>query len=144
MGVCLTANNSSYSFYMGYFGFHILRRSIAEIIDPEFAQLYHEMLAGVFMEDRIEAEKKLSKLLADEDKFPEDIECVLDFLFQPDVEGKVSYKTCKKLYDLIKDVNFDGKSFRYVCDQNSEMSDYEMFKKFLKECYRYHRNMRWY
>lgn len=144
MGVCLTANNSSYSFYMGYFGFHALRRSIAEVIDPEFAQLYHEMLAGVFMEDRIEAEKKLSKLLMDEDKFPEDIEPILDFLFQPDVEGKVSYKTCKKLYDLIQDVNFKGKSFMYGCYQNSEMSDYEMFKEFLKECYRYHRSMRWY
>ena len=102
MGVCLTANNSSYSFYMGYFGFHTLRRSIAEVIDPEFAQLYHEMLAGVFMEDRIEAEKKLSKLLIDEDKYYTVIKAVSYEDFKGEaINGDESLNASYSEYELL-------------------------------------------
>lgn len=141
MGVYLTANNSKYSFKMSYIGFHHLRKSIAELLDPEFGELYHEMVASIFMKDKIEAETKLTKILADREKFPDEI---LYFLMEPDTGGSVSYRTCKKIYDLIKDVDFGNNRFQYVCNSDSVVSDYELFKKFLKDCYSHHRNMKWF
>ena len=64
---------------------------------------------------------------------------VLDFLYAPDEDGKISYKTCRKIYELIKDVDFGGKCFRYAAHVHN---DYEEFKMFLKECVSHRRNMR--
>ena len=79
---------------------------------------------------------RVSAKQADEDKD------IFDFLFASDCDGKCSYKTAKKIYDLIKDVDFGGKIFTYTA--YSDGKDYENFKEFLKECYQKHRTIIWY
>lgn len=74
-------------------------------------------------------------------QFPDEDEDILNFLFASDCEGKISYKTCKKIYDLIKDVDFGGRTFTYMA--YSDGKDYERFKEFLRECYRKRTCMRW-
>ena len=143
MGLCIYATNSSMEFNLGYGQFHNLRWNIAEILDPKVGELYHQ-LASILIEDAIYAERELQKILSDDDKFPdEEISGILDFLFASDCEAKISYKACKQVYDLIKDVDFEDKCFQYVAYRKHGESDYELFKKFLKECYSHHRYMRW-
>ena len=66
---------------------------------------------------------------------------IFDFLYESDCEGKVGPKTCRKIYDLIKDIDFEDKIFTYGA--HSDGKDYEYFKEFLKECYTHRRQMRW-
>lgn len=142
MGVNITANNSSINFKMSYGQFHSLRRNIAEAIDPEFAKLYHEATAFIYLEDGIKAERAMNKYITDNAEYLKYTEEVFDFLFQSDVDGEVDYRTCKKILDIIEHVDFKDNNFQYVAYRTSE-NDYEKFKKFLKECVRYHRKMRW-
>ena len=72
----------------------------------------------------------------DEKSNDEDID-IIRFFFDSDREGKCTYKTCKKIYDLIKDVDF--KENKYL-----NKNDYDEIKLFLKECYQKRRMMIWY
>lgn len=74
-------------------------------------------------------------------QFPDEDEDILDFLFMSDCEGKISAKTCKKIYDLIKDVDFGGRIFTYTA--HSDHKDYEHLKEFLLECSKKRACMRW-
>ena len=140
MGYEITANGSSHCFRGGYGGFMSLREDIAKALDKEFGNHY-ATLSRCFREEDFDAfNKKANKILSDA-KF-NGYEDVLDFLYAPDCDGgKVSYKTCKKIYDLIKDFDFKGDIFTYAA--HSDGKDYEHFKEFLLECYSHRRNMIW-
>ena len=92
------------------------------------------------LKSRVSA-KQADEILKDE-RFKDEDKDILDFLFASDCDGKCSYKTAKKIYDLIKDVDFGGKIFTYTA--YSDGKDYENFKEFLKECYQKHRTIIWY
>lgn len=55
---------------------------------------------------------------------------VIDFLYASDCNGKISYKTCRKIYNLIKDKRFDRKGFRYAAYMHN---DYGEFKEFVNQ-----------
>lgn len=136
MGIHLTAKNSKHAFYMGYGGFFCLRKNIAMALDKEFGKIYSDIVYCHSSEDFAENDAAAEKIIRDKN-LDEDI---LDFLYAEDCEGKISYKTCRKIYDLIKDVDFEKKGFRYAAYQNN---DYEELKEFLTECYSKRRNMVW-
>ena len=136
MGVSITATNSKYNFDTGAFGFFNLRKNIALALDKDFGNHY-EKLIYCHTKDDYEIFDRVSNRLAARKKLDCDI---LDFLFMSDIEGSISYRTCKKIYDLIKDIDFGSKGFRYGAYQHN---DYEEFKQFLQECYKYRRKMRW-
>ena len=78
-----------------------------------------------------------------EKRLDEEHRDVLDFLFASDTGGKCGYKTCGKIAKLLED-NYEmlrDKSFRYAAQAHD---DYGEFILFLKNCYRYHKNMCWY
>ena len=124
MGVTITATHSPYEFDMGYGGFFNLRKNIAFALDEEFGENY---ALNDEVANRIIEKKNLN---------PD----IISFLYQPDTEGKISYKICKQIYDIIKDVDFKEKSFRYAILRHN---DYEEFKMFLKDCYSHRKQMRW-
>ena len=66
---------------------------------------------------------------------------VIDFLYMSDCGGKISYKTCRKILNLIRDIDYGNKGFRYAMLMNN---DYGEFKEFLQECVSHRRNLRWY
>lgn len=136
MGVSITATNSSYDFDMGYGGFFNLRKNIAMALNKDFGENY-QLLSRCFTKKQFEENDRAANYLIEKYNLDTDI---IDFLYMQDVDGEISYKTCKKIYDLIKDIDFDGKTFRYAAYAGN---DYEDFKMFLKECYRYKRKMRW-
>ena len=140
MGVTITATNSKYEFDMGYGGFFNLRRRIALALDKNFGENYSD-LGTCHTEEQFRANDKVAEMIIAQKKLDEKYPDVIDFLYASDCEGKASYKTCRKIYNLIKDVDFGGLGFRYAAYMHN---DYDEFKEFLKECATRRRNMRWY
>ena len=136
MGVSIVATHSKYSFDMGGFGFFNLRKNIAYALDREFGQHYEKIICCSSEEDFTVFNQVTNRMVVRKN-LDDDI---LDFLFQSDIEGSISYKTCKKIYDLIKNIDFGNKGFRYGAYQHN---DYEEFKEFLLECYQHRRKMKW-
>jgi len=133
MGVSIRSTNGVHSFDCGYGGFFNLRKNIAYCISKEFGSLYEDYVFGnidIYMINDYIIKFNVHDLH----------ENVLKFLFASDCEGKIDYKTCKKIYDLIKDVDFGKKCFRYGAYSHN---DYEEFKEFLLDCYSHRKNMRW-
>ena len=141
MGVTITANNSSRSFDMGCGGFMSLRENIALAFDKEFGEHYSKFRSIWKQEDFEAFDKETNRILAD-DRFQEEDVDIVEFLFASDCGGEISYKTCKKIFDLIKGIDFGNKIFTYA--GRSDGKDYQYFKDFLKECYSNRRKMRWY
>lgn len=138
MGITLTANGSPWEFDMGYGAFFSLRKNIALAYDKKFGEHY-ATLAYCHTVEQYEAHDRISQLFVDD--FDPDDAGIIDFLYQSDCEGSISYKTCKKIYDLIKDVDYSGQRFVYATV--SDGKDYEHLKEFLRDCYRYHRKAYW-
>lgn len=140
MGVSIYAINSSRSFDMGYGGFINLRTNIALAFNKRFGDHY-KTLTTCFMQEHFDAYNKKANAIIEEENLEADDD-ILDFLYAPDCEGgTVGYKTCKKIYELIKDIDFGNKIFTYAA--YSDGKDYEHFKEFLLDCYKHKRNMRW-
>ena len=140
MGVTISATNSKYSFDMGYGGFFNLRTKLARAYDEEFGELYAALRYCKKPEDYEFFDKICNDMLSDE-RFKDEDQDIIDFLFMDDCCGKIRYRTCGKLYNLIKDINFGDKIFVYGA--HSDGKDYEYLKDFLRECYSHRRNMRW-
>ena len=140
MGFCIYANGSDRSFDGGMGGFMSLRNNIAKAYDREFGEHYATLRRCITDGDYGEFDKKTNKILSDL-RFKDEDEDILDFLFASDCEGEISHRTCKKIYDLIKNIDFDGQIFTYAA--YSDGKDYEDFKAFLLDCYRHRRKMRW-
>lgn len=140
MGFTITANGSRYSFDGGMGGFMQLRNNIALAFDKEFGEHYRNLPTFYFHHELEEFNKKADEILS-ADRFSENDADIIEFLYASDCEGSISHKTCKKIYNLIKDIDFNGKIFTYAA--RSDGKDYEHFKKFLLECYSHRRKMRW-
>lgn len=140
MGVEIYSNGGSTSFCGGYGGFMCLRENIAKAFDAEFGEHYSKLVYCRSKEDCESFDKTANEILSDE-RFNDEDEDIIEFLFANDCEGSISHKTCKKIYDLIKDIDFKGEIFTYGA--HSDGKDYEHFKAFLLECYSNRRKMRW-
>lgn len=142
MGVTISATHSSYSFNMGYGGFGNLRRNIALALNDHFGKAYANY-AKCITEEENRKNDRLCEMMIEVLGLDKDYKDVLDFLYAPDTDGKIGYKTCKKIADLLEACmpTLRNKWFRYAAYAGH---DYEDFVAFLKECYRYHRNMKWY
>ncbi len=139
VGLTLTANKSAYSFDMGAGGFFNLRANIADLFDEQFGKHYRRLLE---CHDQIEYEKhdRIANEILSHPRFKDEDTDIVVFLYASDCEGKIGYKTCGKLYDLIKNTDFKGKYFRYAAYAHN---DYEELKGFLKECYSHRRTAYW-
>lgn len=136
MGVSVYANNSQYSFDMGYGGFFNLRKNIALALDEEFGKNYALLGKCWTLTQYEENDATANAILA---RKPLDTR-VVDFLYMPDTGGEISHQTCKVISNLLKKADLTGKSFQYA---TISCNDYEEFIKFLDECYSHHRKMRW-
>lgn len=144
MGVSLYANSKyvPQTFDMGYGGFFALRSQIANAFDEEFGKQYSQLLkASCSLSGGDEAfNQKTNQILAD--KRFEGKDDILDFFFASDCEGAIPYKTCKKLYDIIKDVDFQS-GFQYGNFSNGIEKDWKDLKEFFLGCYKAKVSARW-
>lgn len=139
MGVCIKSTNGKYSFDMGAGGFFNLRKNIAYCVDREFGEHY-ALLARCNTQAEYSAHDRKAEQIINSKGLDREYSEVLDFLYADDCGGKIDYRTCKKIYDLIKDVDFGSKCFRYAILVHN---DYEEFKLFLRDCYARKCCMRW-
>ena len=140
MGVTLFANGNPRTFDMGAGGFLRLRCKLASIWDKEFGEHYAKL---PFIHEKAgyeEFDRKTLEIFSDP-RFKEEDQDLVDFFFESDCKGSIGYKTCGKLYNLIKDVDFGGAIFTYVA--YSDGKDYEYLKEFFKECYSRRRKAFW-
>lgn len=144
MGISLYSNSKkvTHEFKMGYGGFFSLRSQIANAFDKEFGEHYSQLLkASCSLSGGIEAfNKKMNQILAD--KRFDGKDDILDFFFASDCGGTISYQTCKKLYNIIKDVNFQS-GFQYGNFSNGIEKDWNDLKEFFLECYKAKVSARW-
>ena len=140
MGFTIYANNGSRDFDGGMGGFACLRTNIALAFDKEFGEHY-STLRACWKKEQYEAFDKRANEILSHERFKQEDEDIVEFLFASDCGGEISHKTCKKIYDLIKDIDFGGKIFTYIA--YSDGKDYEHFKVFLLECYKHRRKLRW-
>lgn len=140
MGFTITATNSKYSFNGGSSGFFNLRSNIAKAFDNEFGNHYETLRERITLADYDAFDIKANDILANP-RFKKEDDDIIIFLFWPDTGGSISYKTCKKIYNLIKDIDFGNQIFTYPA--HSKGDDYEQFKAFLLDCYKRRAKMRW-
>lgn len=128
----ITLHNVSYSMDMGYGQFFNLRLAVAKYLDEKFAKLYREFYRETGDNNR--AVEELNRYI--ESNFKDD--CILDFLLQPDCEGNVSSKTCKRIYEVIK--NYDNNyMYGYVYSNNT----FTYFKNMIHDCAVKRRKLYW-
>lgn len=141
MGITITSNyKGAIDLSGGYFMMHSIRKRVAIAMDKEFGEHYETLIRCYKDEDFKEFNKKANQMIK-EKKLHVDHKDLLDFLFAPDCDGKISHKTCKKIYDLIKDIEEPKLCLRYAIDSDN---DWEDFKTLLRECYSHRANMVWY
>ncbi len=140
MGITITATNSSYEFNMGYGGFFNLRKNIAMVLNKEFGENYAD-LGSCITESQFKANDKNAEYIIAKNHLADKYDDIIMFLYASDLDGGISYKTCRSIYNLIKDVDFGDKGFQYG---RYSHNDYEEFKAFLKECISKRRKMKWF
>ena len=134
MGVHIFANNSPYSLDMGYASFNRLREKIAMLLNEEFGSNYSSLRKCYYKED-YEHHDEVANRLVREKNLDEDI---VSFLYQSDCDGKISYKICKKVLDLVGDTEF------VTCYMGTyDASKSHDFQKLLQDCYSHRRSLRW-
>lgn len=131
MGINL--HNKDYSMDMGYGQFYMLRMTIAKVFDKDFAVLYENVCRTIFGPTQAEIDA-LNEYIANHNLDND----IVEFLFMPDSDGKISSKTCRHLYKLVKDYNDDYR-YGYIGANNS----FEYFKEMLHDCATKHRKLFW-
>lgn len=138
MGMTLESKGSKIELTGGYGMFVKIRNRVAKAWDKEFGEHYATLSSCISKEDFAKFDQKTKEIVSQERFKDEDVD-IFKFLFASDCEGKCGYKTCKKIYDLIKDIN-DNVNLRYLIDSNN---DWEDFKQLLKDCYSHRANLVW-
>lgn len=123
----LTADKCKYKFELGFGEFFAVRKAIADLFDKEISSLYHR-----FWCDQKAVDDMINVL--DSGRFKEDDEEIIRFLLYPNGPCKFDYKTCGKLYKLVR------KEWK---EKIKEGIDYSQLRKFFRWCYFWRKDMRW-
>lgn len=150
----MTARNSAYSFRMSYKAFFALRVIIAKSYDEWFGTHY-QTIAQCHDQINYEEHNRITEEILSHLNFQSEDEDIMDFLYTPDCDGKIGYRTCRKLYELVKDKtckSIDLKCTVRACNEFEDFkfrrsahlnNDFEVFKQFLMECYSHRRTAYW-
>lgn len=132
MGICL--KNKEYNMDMGYIAFGMLRQTIANLYDTQLGNLYKKLYESYSVNSREVAINNINIYLESTDLDND----IIDFLFMSDCHGKISYKVCKKLYQIIK---YYDNNIKYGYDWANNSFSY--FKKMLNDCALKRRTLYW-
>lgn len=123
MGICL--HNKDFEMDMGYGSFFNLRCVIAELLDSNFGENYSN-LSRCYSKADFDTNDSIAQYWIETKQLDKDI---IDFLYQSDSEGKVYPKTCRKIYNLVKNYDTDH---TYGYDQSNRSFSY--FKEMIHDC----------
>lgn len=139
----LTISSPNFSIDMGCGGFRNLRNKVAELIGKQIGEHYSYLdkemfLSGLERKKFLdEYNKKLSEI-ADKYKISH---WILDFLYAPDCNAKISFGKCKQIYKVIE--NYDDNILYGYCGRK-DCAMFKDFKKIVKDCIDNKCNMEWF
>ena len=136
MGLIITGKSSKIELSGGYGMLLTIRELVAKAFDKEFGEHYARLRHTI---DDIEDFDKTTNEILSHSRFKDEDADIIDFLFASDCGGKINYKTCKKIYELIKNIK-GNVVLRYRYYSNN---DWEDFKQLLKDCYSNKCNLTW-
>ena len=140
MGVTIRSKN--YNIDMGGGDFLNLRTKVAELTTQDIYEHY-KALTNYFLctleekKDFFEDYNKKIEML--DEKYNGKYSDILDFLYEPDCNGNISYDVCVSLWNTIKDYEDDTK-YGYV----GRFVTFNDFKKIVKDCIDNKTNLTWY
>lgn len=135
MGVTIECKKTGKSCDLGYGGFGNFREKVAHLINEEFGKHYAKLLSlemmnaskGQRKQQFEEFDRETIRLI---NKFKISKRAV-DFLMQPDCDGKISPSACKIIYSAIKDYD-DNIRYGYVGREDCAM--FKDLKAVFKDC----------
>lgn len=139
MGV--TIHSPNFSIDMGYFGFERLRQKIADLTAKDIGEHYKALLGGAAGKENdvwIESYNRKTEELAE--KYNGRYNKILNFLYAPDCDGKVSYGTCKDMLHVIGDYD-DNILYGYA--GRPDCAKFADFRKLLEDCVENKKPLRW-
>jgi hypothetical protein len=140
MGV--TIENKNKAIDLGYGGFNLLRTKIAYLTNEELGKFYDELLKGtlLFGEEREKFFDEYNKRLNQIDEELNVSPYILDFLYAPDCNAKMSVKHCRRIYKVIKDYDDD---VLYGYSGRPDCAMFKDFKAIVKDCIDHNIQMYW-
>lgn len=142
MGVTIKSKNHSID--LGHGGFNRLRTKVAELTAPDIYEHYKYLDNGLFLSGEARKDfftaydKKIEELA---EKYEGKFNLILDFLYEPDCDGKMSVKACKAIWDVIKDYDDD---ILYGYSGRPDCAKFKDFKIIVKDCITNKYPMKWY
>lgn len=132
MGLDIRIKGMTYdeTYHCGYITFGVYRCKVAEAYNKEFAEIYEKPYTQIFYQYTKEDIKKLNLLCNDD----------LDlFLNHCDCSGKLSWRECKKIYKVMKNLKVEMKGHNYGTMKEYDM--HELWLNMLYFCWQYKRTM---
>ena len=141
MGVTIDSKNCSID--LGYGGFNNLRTKVAELTAPDIFEHYKKLEKGMFLTGTMKKEffkdynTEIQRL---SEKYNEEKDNILDFLYESDCNGKMDVEHRKSIYDVIKDYD-DDICYGYCGRPDCAM--FNDFKELVKDCIDTNTPMNW-
>lgn len=135
----LTLQSKNYETEIGYGGFFNLRHTVAKLISPEVGELYSSLMDSFCDKEFI---KKYNKRLSELSKeYNHKYDKVIDFLNMPDCDGIIWAKTCRDIYEIIK--NYDDDICYGYCGREDPCM-FADFKRIIKDAIDTKGFVKWY
>ncbi len=135
MGVTVECKKTRKSCDLGYGGFGLFREKVASLINEEFGTHYAKLstpkMMNVFSSNRAELFDEFNREADRLIKKHKISLRVVDFLWQPDCEGKSPPSACKTIYSAIKDYD-DNICYGYAGQPDCTM--FKDLKAVIKDC----------
>ena len=140
----ITIRSTTKSIDMGCGGFYNLRKRIAHLTAPDIGEHYELLMKAPHLAPAEECrawfdayDRKIEEL---DEKYEGKYSDILDFLYESDCEGKISYKTCKHMLEIIGDYD-DNILYGYA--GRPDCATFKSFKELLQSCVSRRCNMTW-
>lgn len=134
MGITISGKykgrRSPYELNMSYSTFFRLRCTIARCLDDRLYSHYLHLIDYRGSEAEWDEYDRITNEIIQQSKIDSvKWKCkIVDFLFMPDTNGKISYGTCKRLYSLIKNEP-DEDQYGYTMIGDNTMGTFKMLLK---------------
>lgn len=142
MGVTIESKNRSID--LGYWGFNMLRRRVAELTAEDIGSHYKD-LARVFNHfgeaRKIHLERYNRKITELSGKYNGEKDGILHFLYASDTDGKMPVSICRDIYEVIKDYDDD---LPYGYSGRPDCAMFKDFKELVKDCIDNDCEMEWF
>ena len=137
MGVTISSKNFSYD--MGYISFGFFRQEIAKEVDINLGEIYKKFYLSMATSQEV-----CDYLNINEDKIKVNQKFV-DFLFASDCDCELSSFKCKKILEVLNNVDSD-KKFGYQGRESlgDKMLTINLFKEMLQDCVANKHKLTWF